>query len=298
MAKIDFGGTVEEVITSEEFTLQKAREVLENETVAVLGYGVQGPGQALNMRDNGIAVIVGQRQGSASWDKAVADGFVPGETLLPIEEAAKKHHFDWRLIAAQIYQESHFNPRAKSHAGAYGLMQLTRSTARSLGVKDLRNSKQNIQAGVKHLSNLYRHFDQAQGSDRLFIALAAYNVGQGHIMDARNLARKKKLDPNKWGSLSKTLPLLSYRKYYKDAVYGYCRGREPLEYIKQIMIYYDILKHQDIEYRTEIPLVPNGLEPSSDKRIGALFPADGGLGTMSGKYGDIVPQGKQLVFDT
>jgi ketol-acid reductoisomerase len=90
MANIDFGGTIEEVITSEEFTLQQARDVLAGETVAVLGYGVQGPGQALNMRDNGIAVIVGQREGSASWDKAVADGFVPGETLLPVEEAAKK----------------------------------------------------------------------------------------------------------------------------------------------------------------------------------------------------------------
>ena len=90
MAMINFGGTEEEVITSEEFTLQRAREVLENETVAVLGYGVQGPGQALNMRDNGIAVIVGQREGGASWDKAVADGFVPGKTLLPIEEAARK----------------------------------------------------------------------------------------------------------------------------------------------------------------------------------------------------------------
>ena len=90
MAHIDFGGTTEEVITSEEFTLQQARELLEKETVAVLGYGVQGPGQALNMRDNGIAVIVGQREGSASWDKAVADGFVPGKTLFPIAEAARK----------------------------------------------------------------------------------------------------------------------------------------------------------------------------------------------------------------
>ncbi len=90
MAHIDFGGTTEEVITSEEFTLQQARELLEKETVAVLGYGVQGPGQALNMRDNGIAVIVGQREGSASWDKAVADGFVPGKTLFPIAQAAQK----------------------------------------------------------------------------------------------------------------------------------------------------------------------------------------------------------------
>ncbi len=90
MAKINFGGIEEEVITSEEFSLEKAREVLKDEIVAVLGYGVQGPGQALNMKDNGINVIVGQRENSKSWDRAVDDGFVPGETLLPIEEAARK----------------------------------------------------------------------------------------------------------------------------------------------------------------------------------------------------------------
>lgn len=90
MAYIDFGGTIEEVITSEEFSLDKAREVLKDEIVAILGYGVQGPGQALNLRDNGIQVIIGQRQGSKSWDRAVNDGFVPGKTLFPIEEAAKK----------------------------------------------------------------------------------------------------------------------------------------------------------------------------------------------------------------
>ena len=90
MAQIDFGGTVEEVITSEEFTLDEAREVLSKEIVAVLGYGVQGPGQALNMRDNGVQVIVGQREGGASWDRAMADGFVPGKTLFPVEEAARR----------------------------------------------------------------------------------------------------------------------------------------------------------------------------------------------------------------
>jgi len=90
MAKIDFGGVIEEVITAEEFTVEKARQVLAQETVAVIGYGVQGPGQALNMRDNGINVIVGQRDNSKSWDKAVADGFVPGKTLFSIEEAARK----------------------------------------------------------------------------------------------------------------------------------------------------------------------------------------------------------------
>ncbi len=90
MSQFNFGGVVEEVITSDEFSLQKARDVLENETVAVLGYGVQGPSQALNLRDNGIRVIVGQREGGRTWERAVADGFVPGETLFPLEEAAKK----------------------------------------------------------------------------------------------------------------------------------------------------------------------------------------------------------------
>ena len=90
MTQFNFGGVVEDVITSEEFSLQKARDVLQNETVAVLGYGVQGPGQALNLRDNGIGVIVGQREGGQTWQRAVADGFVPGETLFPLEEAAKK----------------------------------------------------------------------------------------------------------------------------------------------------------------------------------------------------------------
>jgi ketol-acid reductoisomerase len=90
MAKINFGGTVEEVITREEFPLEKAREVLKNEIVAVLGYGVQGPAQAMNMRDNGIKVIVGQRAGTSNWDKAIADGWVPGETLFSIEEAAER----------------------------------------------------------------------------------------------------------------------------------------------------------------------------------------------------------------
>jgi len=90
MARINFGGVWEDVVTVEEFPLSKAREVLKNEIVAVIGYGVQGPGQALNMRDNGLRVIVGQREGGESWQKAIADGFIPGETLFSPEEAARR----------------------------------------------------------------------------------------------------------------------------------------------------------------------------------------------------------------
>jgi len=90
MATLNFGGVEEDVVTREEFPLDKARETLKDETIAVLGYGVQGPGQALNLKDNGFNVIVGQRKSSKTWDKAVEDGWVPGETLLEIEEAASK----------------------------------------------------------------------------------------------------------------------------------------------------------------------------------------------------------------
>lgn len=111
--KMNFGGVEENVITREEFPLKKAQEVLKNETVAVLGYGVQGPGQALNMKDNGIHVIVGQRKGSKSWDKAVADGWVEGETLFEIEEAAQKGSIIMYLLSDA--GQKAFWPKLKPH---------------------------------------------------------------------------------------------------------------------------------------------------------------------------------------
>ena len=90
MAVLNFGGVEENVVTREEFPLDKARQTLKDETIAIIGYGVQGPGQSLNLRDNGFNVIIGQRKNSKSWDKAVADGWVPGETLFEIEEALDK----------------------------------------------------------------------------------------------------------------------------------------------------------------------------------------------------------------
>jgi ketol-acid reductoisomerase len=112
MAKMNFGGVEENVVTRNEFPLEKAREVLKNETIAVIGYGVQGPGQSLNLRDNGFNVIVGQRKGGKTWDKAVADGWIPGETLFDIEEAAKRATIVQYLLsdAAQIEVWSRIKP--------------------------------------------------------------------------------------------------------------------------------------------------------------------------------------------
>ncbi len=175
------------------------------------------------------------------------------ETRLPmyekaIKQAADLYGFDWRLIAALIYQESQFSPWAKSFSGVRGLMQLTLPTAREMGVNNRLNPKESIMGGARYLRQLHDLYDKAPEPDRTLIALAAYNVGKGHVLDARRLASKMSLDPNKWSSLEKTLPLLRQRKYYKNSRFGYCRGREPVFHVQNILTYYDILKREVIEY--------------------------------------------------
>jgi len=173
------------------------------------------------------------------------------DTRLPeyekiIRKAAKKYGFDWRLIAAAIYQESHFDPKARSFTGVEGIMQLTRNTAREMGIKDRNDPKQSIMGGVKYLNKLYSKYEGAMDPDRLLIALASYNVGRGHVLDAQAIAKERNLNPNSWAALEEILPLLRYPKYYKKTKYGYCRGTEPVRYINRILTYYDILKREGI----------------------------------------------------
>ena len=165
-----------------------------------------------------------------------------------IKKAAQLYGFDWRLIAALMYQESQFNPWARSFSGVRGLMQLTTVTAQEMGVKNRLNPQQSIMGGARYLRKLYDQYDKTPEPDRILIALAAYNVGKGHILDARRLASKMNLDPNKWSSLEKTLQLLKDRRYYKKSRFGYCRGSEPVFHVRSILTYYDILKRGAIEY--------------------------------------------------
>ena len=164
-----------------------------------------------------------------------------------IEQAAAKYGFDWRLIAAQIYQESHFDSQALSPAGATGLMQITPATAEEFELSDPTDPSDNIEAGVAYLEYLSSVFDGPVGLDRLKIALASYNIGLGHILDARELARQRGLDPDLWSSLAKTLPLLAYPEYYHDARHGYCRGTEPVRYVERVLFYYDIMKRRHLD---------------------------------------------------
>jgi membrane-bound lytic murein transglycosylase F len=132
-------------------------------------------------------------------------------------------------------------------------MQLTRSTANSLGVTDIYAPEENIPAGVRHLKDLYDAYQEIGSQDRLWFALAAYNIGSGHIQDARDLARDRGEDPNSWTVLKQTLPLLSQRAFYKRSRFGFCRGEEPVAYVRQIRLYYDILKRMAILNRKPLP---------------------------------------------
>ncbi|MDY6881698.1 MAG: membrane-bound lytic murein transglycosylase MltF [Desulfatiglans sp.] len=161
-----------------------------------------------------------------------------------IQKAADRYGFDWRLIAAVVYQESHFNRYARSYTGVRGLMQLTLNTAKDMRVKNRLDPEQSIMGGTKYLRSLYKRNAKAEDPDRLLMALASYNVGHGHVVDAQKIAEERGLDPYSWSSIEQTLPLLRYRKYYKKTRYGYCRGTEPVRYVNRILTYYAILKRE------------------------------------------------------
>jgi membrane-bound lytic murein transglycosylase F len=180
-----------------------------------------------------------------------------------VKSAAADNGFDWRLIAAQMYQESHYNYRARSNARAYGLMQLTRRIASYFGVSEIYDPEENIRGGLRYLKFLYEYFDDAEGMDRICIALAAYNIGQGHILDAQAIAEELDLDPNQWSSVSQTLPLLSQREYYRHSKYGFCRGEESVTYVKQTLLYYDILKYMDMPW-VKTKEEANGVRQTAD----------------------------------
>lgn len=166
--------------------------------------------------------------------------------LAPIfEKAAEKYGIPWTLLAAQAYQESHWNRRAKSPTGVRGIMMLTLPTAKEMGVESRLNAEQSIMGGAKYLSRLEARIpDSVKGEDRWWYALAAYNMGMGHLHDARGLAEDLDLDPDNWRELKGVLPLLSQKKYYKNLKYGRARGAEPVTYVRQIRNYRNILHAQ------------------------------------------------------
>ena len=158
------------------------------------------------------------------------------------EEAAKKYNFDWRLLAAIGYQESHWLKNARSPTGVRGIMMLTRGTARQMGIKNRNDPKQSIMGGARYFRHRIDKIpERIPEPDRTWMALAAYNVGYGHLEDARRLTQKLGGNPDKWIDVKKTLPLLSQKKWYKQTRHGYARGKEPVRYVENIRSHYELL---------------------------------------------------------
>ncbi len=158
------------------------------------------------------------------------------------KRSAYEHDIDWRLLAALSYQESHWNKNARSHTGVRGLMMLTRSTARQVGVKNRLDPKESIDGGAKYLKSLTARIpERITEPDRTWLALAAYNVGFGHLEDARILTERDGGNPDLWEDVKQRLPLLSKSKWYKQTKYGYARGNEPVKFVRKVRKYYNVL---------------------------------------------------------
>ncbi|MFT6750810.1 MAG: membrane-bound lytic murein transglycosylase F [Candidatus Azotimanducaceae bacterium] len=173
-------------------------------------------------------------------DQLKAERLLPGGALSPYDDIVKRltkqYGMDWRLVVAQMYQESKFNPEAKSFAGAVGLMQVMPRTGRDLGYSELNQVENSIGAGVAYMDWLEDRFPgELDLEERLFFTLAAYNVGTGHVRDAQRLTRQLGRDPNRWfGHVDASMLLLAEPEYYKKARFGYARGSEPVKYVKDI----------------------------------------------------------------
>lgn len=161
-------------------------------------------------------------------------------------EAARNYGFDWKLLAAVGYQESHWLPDATSPTGVRGLMMLTLPTAGDLGVDNRLDPAQSIDGGARYLRSIKERLPESiTGMDRLYMALAAYNVGLGHLYDARKLTEERGGNPDEWSDVRETLPLLQKREWYEKTRHGYARGGEPVIYVRNIRRYYEILTYVD-----------------------------------------------------
>ncbi|MGQ0619362.1 MAG: membrane-bound lytic murein transglycosylase MltF [Panacagrimonas sp.] len=189
------------------------------------------------------------------------------ETRLPsfrklFEQNAEKFGIDWRLLAAIGYQESHWDPSAVSPTGVRGIMQLTAQTARFLRVNNREDPAQSIAGGARYIRQLIEKIPpDVPDPDRTWFALAAYNLGYGHLVDARALTAQRGGDPNRWVDLRKTLPLLTQARWHRQTRYGYARGHEAETYVGNVRTYYDML----VNLTGGVPKTPEAVEPPEPK---------------------------------
>lgn len=216
----------------------------------------KGELDAMRERHFGHSRII-SRIGSHTFSKNMRTVLPKYEAL--IRQVAQEYQMDWHLLAAIAYQESHWNPRAESPTGVRGMMMLTRPTAREMNVTQRTDAGQSLRGGARYFKQLKRRLpDDIYEPDRTYLALAAYNIGRGHLEDARVLTQRRGGDPHLWSDLMETLPLLENKRYYQTLKRGYARGREAATYVQNIRHYRGILEWQDIARNQP----PPPIEPS------------------------------------
>lgn len=174
------------------------------------------------------------------------------EDILPtfksmFQEAADKATLPWHLVAAIAYQESHWDPKATSPTGVRGMMMLTQTTAKEMGVKNRLDPEQSLAGGLKYFSELHQRLpDRINEPDRTNFALAAYNIGMGHLEDARVITQRQGKNPDSWEDVKQHLPLLQKRRWFSKTKFGYARGQEPVDYVTNIRRFESYLKWHEI----------------------------------------------------
>lgn len=225
------------------------------------------------MEQSGALTDMRERFYNRSGEIGYADALVFArrvEERLPlwrdkIKEAAEEQELDWLLMAALAYQESHWNPKAVSPTGVRGFMMLTLNTAKEMNIKNRLNPEQSIEGGTRYFRKLLDRIPASvTGQERIWLALAAYNVGYGHLEDARILAQQHGANPNRWADIKDYLPLLSKRQYYKFTKHGYARGQEAVDYVQNIRNFYTILAWNDLERDQTTALAMSTSEPAED----------------------------------
>lgn len=191
------------------------------------------------------------------------------------KQAAQETGFDWKLLAALGYQESHWDKDAVSPTGVRGLMMLTNATAQEMDVSNRRDPKQSIDGGARYLRSVMDRLPESiSGKDRLYMAMASYNVGLGHLYDARKITEMRGGNPDLWRDVRESLPLLQYREWHSKTRHGYARGGEPVIYVRNIRRYYEMLDYVERSRQqffqleqtlaNDGPILDNGLSPSPE----------------------------------
>jgi len=190
---------------------------------------------------------------SASYDPGDTAAFtVRLQTTLPryrdmIEQVADDYDLDWRLLAAISYAESEWKPTATSPTGVRGLMMLTNATAREVGIQNRIDPLQSLRGGARYFKSVRQNIpDDIPEPDRTWFALAAYNIGMGHVEDARIITERQGKDPDKWSDVKDFLPLLQKHQWYERTRNGYARGKESVRYVQSIRYYYNLLTWTDV----------------------------------------------------